>query len=135
MLAKQRIMESEILQQLELIRVYVFVIMVAIVLWALFKIIESVQNVFIGFKKAWDASFNNRMEKLMDIGKYDKIINECKDVLQKHPNHIDAVWYTAKAFYYTGDNEASKEYFDKAIYLVPSWDETATVYLNELKNR
>ena len=109
--------------------------MVAITLWALFKVIESVQRVFIGFKKAWDTSFENKMEKLMDMGEYDNVISECKEVLVKYPNHIDAVWYAAKAYYYTEKNELSKEYFDKAMYLVPSWEETAGVYLNKLKDR
>jgi len=128
-------MDTEILQQLELMRVYVFIIMIAIVLWVFFKILESVQRVFIGFKKAWDTSFDNKMEKLMDTGEYDKVISECEEVLQKYPNHIDAVWYTAKAFYYTEKNEPSKEYFEKSKYLVPSWEESANVYLNKLKDR
>ncbi len=128
-------METEILHQLELIRAYVFIIMIAIVLWALFKTIESAQKVFIGFKKAWDISFESKMEKLMDLGEYEKVISECNEVLEKYPNHIDAVWYTAKANFYIEENDISKEYFEKAIYLVPSWEETANVYLNKIKDR
>ena len=128
-------MESEILQQLELIRVYVFIIMAALVLWAFFKIIESAQRIFIGFKKAWDTSFDNKIEKLMDIGEYDKVVSECEEILAKYPNHIDAVWYTAKAHYYIENNELSKEYFEKSIYLVPTWEKSANAYLEKLQDR
>ena len=72
-------MESEILEQLVLIRVYVFVIMLAIVLWVFFKILESAQNIFVGFKNAWDTSFNNRMERLMDTHTHK---NGVKPILQ-----------------------------------------------------
>jgi tetratricopeptide (TPR) repeat protein len=90
--------------------------MVAFMVWISLKIIESIQKIFIGFKKTWDTRFDNNMEKLMDIGEYNKVIEECKDVLDKYPNHVDAVWYTAKAHYYKENNEESKQYFNKAIY-------------------
>ena len=128
-------MESDILHQLELIRSYVFIIMVATVLWLFFKILESAQKVFIDFKKTWDTSFENKIDKLMDLGEYNKVITECKEVLEQYPNHIDATWYSAKAFYYLENNKKSIEYFEKAIYLVPAWEETASVYLNKLKDR
>lgn len=126
-------MDSEILKVLEQIRGYVFITMAVFVIWFSLKIIESIQKIVIGYKKVWDTRFENRMEKLMDIGDYDKVIVECKEVLDSHPNHIDAVWYTAKANYYKGNIDQSIDYFDKAIYLVPSWKETASVYINELK--
>ena len=71
----------------------------------------------------------------MDLGEYEKVINECNNVLKQYPNHIEAVWYIAKAYYYTENNDSSKEYFEKAIYLVPSWEETANVYLGKLNDR
>jgi len=46
-------MESEIAQELVTIRVYVFIIMCAIVLWVFFKILESSQRIFFGFKKSY----------------------------------------------------------------------------------
>ena len=127
-------METEILEQLTLIRVYIFIIMLAVVLWALFKIIESGQRVFIGFKKAWDASFDNKMEALMDTGDYDEVISRCEGVLDDQPNHLNATWYAAKAHYYLENNDASQEYFEKTIYLAPSWEETVNEYLVKLKN-
>jgi len=33
------------------------------------------------------------------------------------------------------NNEESKQYFDKAIYLVPSWEETANTYIEKINNR
>lgn len=94
-------MESEILQEIETIRGYIFVMMCAVVLWVIFKVLESAENVFIGFKKAWDTDFKNRMGKYQDSGKFEEIINECKEKLEKYQNHIDAVWFIAIAYYYT----------------------------------
>jgi len=126
-------MESEILQELELIRGYVFVMMCAVILWIIFKVLESAQNVFTGFKKAWDTNFNNRMSNFQDSGEYEKIIAECKEKLEKYPNHNDAVWFLAIAYFYTEQFENSKLNFEKVIYLVPSWEESANAYLEKLK--
>ena len=128
-------MESQILQELELIRGYVFVMMCAVVLWVFFKVLESTQNVFTGFKKAWDTSFTNRMSTFQDSGEYEKIIEECKEKLKKYPNHTDAVWFIAIAYYYTEQFESSKLSFEKAIYLVPSWKESAARYIEKLNER
>ncbi len=128
-------MDTEILQQLELIRVYLFIIMCAIVVWVFIKSLQSIQRLIIDFKKTWDTSFDNKMLKYMDVGDYDKVINECKEVIKEYPNHVDATWYLAKAYYYTEDNELSKECFKKAIYLIPSWEEIANDYINKLNDR
>ncbi len=128
-------MDVEILQELQLIRVYVFIIMVAIVLWALIKTAESIQRIYIGFKDAWDTSFDNKTEELLDMGKYAEAIDKCKEVLEKHPNHINANWFIAKAYYYTKNNALSKDHFEKTLYLAPSWSENTNEYLSKLKER
>ena len=128
-------MDIEILQELQLIRVYVFIIMFAIVIWVFIKTIESIQTIYIGFKEAWDTSFDNKTEDLLDMGKYEEAIDNCKEVLEKHPNHINANWFIAKAYYYTNNNVLSKEHFEKTIYLSPSWADNANEYLNKLKER
>ena len=109
--------------------------MSALILWVLFKVLESTQNVFTGFKKAWGTDFKNRMSNFQDSGEYEKIINECKEKLKKYPNHTDAVWFIAIAYYYTEQFEISNLNFDKVIYLVPSWEESANAYLEKLNER
>ncbi len=128
-------MESEILQKLELIRGYVLTIMVVFVIWFFFKILESIQKIFTGFKKAWDTKFENDMENHMDQGKYDKVLEECLEKLEKFPNHLDATWYAAKAHFYKENDEESKKYFEKALYLAPSWKKTINGYLEKIHNR
>ena len=128
-------MEAEILHQLELIRVYVFIIMVALVIWVTLKSLESFIRIFSGFKKASDNFFENKVSKLLDTGNYEEAIKECKEKLEKQPNNVDAVWYIAKAYFYTGENQLSQEFFEKAIYLVPSWEESANGYIEKIKNR
>jgi len=128
-------MESEILQELQSIRSFMFVIMFVITLWVFFKILESVLNIFSGFSKAWDADFDNRTGHMLDSGEYDKAIKTCKEKLEKYPNHIDANWYIAKAYYYTEKNKLSKEHFEKVVYLMPSWKEIVNEYLEEIEER
>ena len=128
-------METEILQELQSIRTFIFIIMFVIIIWAFFKILESSLNIFTGFRKAWDTDFANRTGDLLDTGEYEKIIDACKEKLKKYPNYIDANWYLAKAYYYTENNKLSEEHFKKSIYLMPSWEESAEAYLEELKKR
>lgn len=128
-------MDSEVLQQLELIRVYVFVIMLALLIWAVLKTVESIQTIIIRFKETWDTSFQNKMEKLFDKGDYETIIVKCKEIIDEYPNHIDANWNIAKAYYYTNANDLSKKHFEKTAYLLPSWEENVSDYIDKLKNR
>jgi len=128
-------MEADILQELETIRVYVFIIMCAITLWALVRILESLQRIFTDFKKAFDASFENRMNKLLESGQYEEVINESKIKLEKYSNHLNAVWFIARAYFYTENNELAKEYFKKVVYLEPSWEESAKAYILKLNER
>ena len=127
-------MESEILHQLNLIREYIFVIMLAMVFWALFKLLSSSVNIFTVFKTAWDTSFQNKMENLMDAGEYINIIKSCKEKLEDYPNHANANWFIAKAYFYTDDRERSKKHFDKVIYLMPAWDESVNSYLDKMND-
>ena len=128
-------METEILQELGLIRAYVFIIMCVFVIWFLLKIIESIEKIITGFKKAWETSFEEQMENFIDEGEYKKVIEKCKEKLEKRPNHINATWFIAKAYYYTEDKELSKKYFEKTLHLVPSWEESVNPYLEKLNGR
>jgi len=128
-------MESEIIKELVTIRVYVFIIMCVFVIWFFFKILESLKNIISGFKRAWDEYFSDRILKMIEIGKYEDVIEECKEKLEKYPNHIDAVWYLARAYYYTENNELSLECFERVIYLSPTWEESATPYIEKLNAR
>jgi len=127
--------EEEILNQLELIRIYVFILMVAIILWALVKTLESFQRIIIGFKKAWNISFNSRMEKYCNLGEYNKVLKECGEVLEKYPFHRDAVWYMARAHYGEDNYNESIEFFKKAVDLVPYWEDSANDYIEILNQR
>ncbi|WP_126455703.1 hypothetical protein [Sulfuriflexus mobilis] len=128
-------MEAEILQELETIRVFVFIIMCVVAVWGLVKTIESTQNIVVSFKKAWDTFFENRVVGLIDKGEYQEAISECKNKLKKYPNHVDANWLIAKAYYFTENNELSKVHFEKSIYLVPGWENIASEYIEKINAR
>ena len=128
-------MEAEILSQLELIRVYVFIIMFALVIWVLLKSIESLTRIFTGYKSASEKFFENKVSKLLDSGSYEEAIEECKEKLKKQPNNLDAVWFIARAYFYTGEDRLSQEYFEKVVYLAPGWEESANGYIEKIKSR
>jgi hypothetical protein len=52
--------------------------MLAMVFWALFKMFSTSVNIFTMSKKAWDASFQNKMEHLMDAGEYKKSLKAAR---------------------------------------------------------
>ena len=128
-------MESEILQELVTIRVYIFIIMSAVVLWVLMYAIAAAQKIIVEYKKVINAYFVNDLLKIFDLGEYEKIIKDCSKMLEKYLNHTDVTWYLARAYYYTENNNLSLEYFNKAVYLVPSWEEDAGNYIKKLNER
>ena len=128
-------MDSEILHQLELIRVYIFIMMCAITAWATFKIVLTIQNILIGFKKVWDTTFLNRIDKHFDLGNYQEIIDECKEIIEKYPSHSNATWFLAKAYYHLNKQPEAVKYFNKAVELAPSWKNDANDYIELLNER
>lgn len=125
-------MESEILTTLQEIRAYAFITMIAVVMWVFFKILESIQRIITGFKKAWDDQFNTRMLDLIQKGNYDDVITECADILNKSSNNLNANWFIARAYYHKQDSSHARNYFEKVIQLEPSWKEDAEDYLSKL---
>ena len=109
--------------------------MCLIIFWTVIRSIDSIERIIIGFKKVFDVDFENRINNFIDSGKFDDAISECEKKLIKYPNHVDANWYLAKAYYYTNKNELSRQYFEKSIYLVPSWEESANAYIEKLDER
>lgn len=128
-------MEAEILQELETIRSYLSIIMTVLVIFIVGKIVESAQKIFIGFKTVWNVDFRDRMISLQEQGDFQEIIDECEEKLRNNPNHVDANWFMALAYYYTENNDKATAYFEKSIYLTPSWEESANEYLEKIKSR
>lgn len=128
-------MEEGILETLETIRGYVFIVMCAVVIWALFKVIELNLRIFSRFQEALEDAFEKKIEKLMNEGDYERVVSKCAEKLEKYPKHADAIWLTAKAYYHQGNNVQAKEYFEIAVVLVPSWEETAKPYLEKINLR
>jgi len=125
-------MESEILQELQLIRIFLFIIMCGLILVFIVNFIGSIQRVVIGFRDAFVKNFENRIEKLLIKGMYDEVVDECKEVLEKNPNDLDVMWYLARAYYMDGKYNESKEYFEKAVNLMPGWKKSAQPYLDKM---
>lgn len=75
------------------------------------------------------------MNNCLDSGEYEKVIKECKEKLLEYPDYIDANWFIAKEYFYTENNEFSKKYFERVIYLVPEWEESANAYIGKINAR
>ena len=128
-------MEIEILNTLETIRGYLFVIMITFIVWVCAKLIQIFTNILERWLKAWDGHFDNSTSRLIDEGAYDEAIEECKKKLSKLPNHVYANWHIAKAYYFLKRNDLAEEHFNKVKYLVPSWESDADEYIKKIKNR
>ena len=127
-------MDTEILNTLETIRGYLFVIMVAIVVWMFFKILEVIMNALTRWLKAWDSHFISSANRMLDEGNYQEAVKYCKNKLSKQPNHADANWLIAKAYYFLQKNNLAVEHFKKSFYLIPSWEEDALVYIGKIQS-
>ena len=128
-------METEILKELSTIRIYVFIIMAGLIIWVAMYLLGGMQRLVENYKKTLDSHFENSMLKMLDLGEYEKVIEECIETLERYPNHVDATWFLAKAYYYTENNQLALEYFDKTLYLVPSWEESINGYVKKLNAR
>ena len=125
-------MEQEILETLQTMRGYLFVIMVFFILWVLFKIVDIVLNYLDKWIKAWDSHFESQTARLLDKGEYEEAIQECKSKLEAYPNHLDAIWLLARAYYYTEQYDLARQCFEKAVYISPSWESNAESYLAKI---
>ncbi|MES9926270.1 MAG: tetratricopeptide repeat protein [Candidatus Thiodiazotropha endolucinida] len=128
-------MENEILSTLQTIRGYLYVIVIAVMIWISLKVIDTFMNGIGRWIKAWDEHFNSNAGRLLAEGEYQEAIVYCKKRLKKQPNHLNAHWYIAKAYFYLKNNELSKEHFEKVVYLEPEWEKDINVYLEKIGSR
>jgi len=120
-------MDTVILQELQLIRLYVFILMAVFV-------ISFLSKLYVNWKKAVQIHFENKVENFIDKGEYDKAIKACTEKLKKYQNHLYATWFIAKAYYYTEDYSQAKFHFEKTLHLSPSWEKSVEPYIVKLNN-
>ncbi|MBT3058030.1 MAG: tetratricopeptide repeat protein [Candidatus Thiodiazotropha sp.] len=128
-------MENEILSTVQTIRGYLFVIVIAVIIWVTLKIVDTFMNGLGRWIKAWDEHFNSNAGRLLAEGSYQDAIEYCKKRLKKQPDHLNANWYIAKAYYYLKEYKLSQEHFEKVIYLEPEWEKDINVYLEKIGGR
>ena len=116
-------------------RGYIFVMMCAVVAWAIFKVIESTQRLVAGLKKAMNDAFESNTDEMIDKGCYESAIEACEEKLKKYPKHSGVIWQLARAHYLSENHDKAREYFEKAVNLVPSWEDSAEAYLKKINER
>ena len=58
---------------------------------------------------------------LHELGKFGQIVNLCESNLKKKPNHLDSIWWLAKAKYILGEYDLANKLFIKLIEIEPTW--------------
>jgi len=125
-------MEQEILQTLQEIRGMLIVLLVFfLILGGLF--VYAILIEWFPFLKY--KSINDKAEELFDQGKFPEIIQLCEKNLSKKPNHLNSVWWLAKAKYNLGEYEQSEKLFNSLLEKEPNWQtEYIKPYLEKLNN-
>ncbi len=91
-------------------------------------------NTLARWLKAWDSYFVSSASRMLDEGNYHDAVKYCKKKLSKQPNHADANWLIAKAYYFLQKNDLAVEHFKKSFYLIPSWEEDALEYIGKIQS-
>ena len=125
--------EGEILETLRTIQAYIFVIMLAVVVWVGLKFVHTLIHMLDRSMKVMGAHFSKEMRKFLNEGSYAAVISECKKKLEKQPNHLDANWHVARAYYYSDEDALAKKHFEKAKHLEPNWEDAADGYLSKIQ--
>ena len=131
---------EQVLEQLVLIRVFVFIACVALVVAVGFYI----WNVFSNIKLNWQMysaskngieDFVNHAEDLLRRNKIDQLIKVCDSRIETHENDPDAYVFKAKALYYTGNYHEAKRCFIKAIELESSFNYMLEPWLDSIEGK
>jgi cytochrome c-type biogenesis protein CcmH/NrfG len=94
--------------------------------------IRTAATVYRTFKQR--VSFASIATSMFDRGKYDCLIDYCRDRLQKRPMDADAYFHLGRAYFRQKDYENAEKYFYKAATLEPAWkDEYIGAYLAQIE--
>ena len=123
-------MEQEILQTLQEIRGILLVIVVLFFIWV-GAIVYTAMAESLPFLKP--KSINDKAQALFDEGRFPEIVELCEKHLSKKPNHLNSVWWLAKAKYNLKEYKHSEKLFNSLLEKEPNWQtEYITPYLDKL---
>lgn len=125
-------MENEILNILQTIRGYVFVLMIIAAVWISLRVVKDLLDIKTKYQEIDNKNFSLRMDRYIDTGQYDEVIDWSKSRLEKYPYNLDANWYIAKAYYFTENNELARKHFDLVLHYAPNWLNSVEPFLNKL---
>ena len=128
-------MDVGILQELETIKDLLIIIMFLLFFRVLMKSLESIQVVIKGFKAASEQYFNDKIESLIEVGKLDQVAGLCSQKLKDYPNHLYANWFSGIANYYLENDDQAVKFFDRVVYLQPSWEDSTKIYVDKINAR
>jgi len=71
-------------------------------------------------------------DELFSSDQVDELLSYSHKHEAKSPNDVDVNWYLGIAYYYKGDFQRSKLYFEKTIQLNPNWEAGASGYIDKI---
>ena len=123
-------MEQEILQTLQEIRGMLLVLIVFFLILGILFIYAVLAQIF---PSLMHRSTSDKAEELFDKGKFNDIVKLCETKLTKKPNHLNSIWWLAKAKYNLKEYEVSQRLFASLLEKEPNWKtEYITPYLEKL---
>jgi len=128
-------MEHEILETLQDIRGMLYVL-IAITSFTMFVwVFNWLTNIFANFKSGLDNAFIKQADSYFISANFNELVEWCEGELKKHPNHVNATWWLARAKKELGEVEEARALFERLLELEPSWKEThIDPYLKNLGN-
>ncbi|MET0107286.1 MAG: tetratricopeptide repeat protein [Candidatus Thiodiazotropha sp.] len=77
----------------------------------------------------------NTANKHFERAEFEKLEQHCQEKLNKYPNHLNAIWWLARAKLEIGEASEAKTLFERILELEPSWKEThIEPYISKLPN-
>lgn len=114
-------MDHDILSTLNEIKVAIYALLVIVTIGVIanwIRVWTSVRNLL---QKELDNIFTIQAGDYYDEGKFDELLAHCEEKLKSKPNHSNALWYQAKAYYQKQEYEKSKKCFEKLEVSEPGW--------------
>lgn len=124
-------MEQEILTTLQEIRGLLFLLTSALCLVVLILFLRNLGRVFKYYKSLNKNRFNKEVGSEFASRDYSKVLGLCEEKLKKSPDHLDALWWLAKAKKEIGEKQEARELFERLIELEPSWENEIEPYLKK----
>lgn len=128
-------MNYETLETLQNIELHTKIIAFGIIIWVFGKAIGALSVLGTNWRRARQDLFNDLLSDAIEEADYEYVIDKCQKMLAKKPNHYDANWHLARAYYYKCDYDKANEQFQVVLDVIPRWKKSVKPYLGKIAEK